>query len=86
MKLGYLIQTICSLDRDGPGEWNYFEFRGYFDNRGHQKFYDWLLVLPQEVNYIWCASWKWTKVLYLLTRYIPFAGMGLMLLGGLLLR
>lgn len=44
------------------------------------KLYDWLLIFPEEVEYIWCASWKWSKVLYLLTRYIPFASMGFMLL------
>jgi len=25
------------------------------------------------VKYIWRASWNWSRVLYLLTRYIPFA-------------
>jgi len=42
-------------------------------------FYDWLLILPQEVKHIWRASWNYTKVLYLLTRYIPFASTALML-------
>ncbi|KAF9650130.1 hypothetical protein BDM02DRAFT_1515285 [Thelephora ganbajun] len=41
--------------------------------------YDWVLILPQEIKYIWRASWKYTKVLYILTRYLPFAGLGLML-------
>lgn len=49
------------------------------DNYGHPKLYDWLLVLPQEVKYIWGTPWNWTKVLYLLTRYIPFASVALML-------
>ena len=43
------------------------------DNYHCPKFHDWLLILPQEVKYIWCASWNWSKVLYLLTRYTPFA-------------
>jgi len=41
--------------------------------------YDWLLILPREVKFIWRASWNWTKVLYLFTRYTPFASMALML-------
>jgi len=49
------------------------------DNYSHPKFYDWLLVLPKEVTYIWRASWNYTKVLYLLTRYTPFASTALML-------
>ena len=27
---------------------------------------------------MWRASWNWTKVLYLLTRYIPFVSMAFM--------
>ena len=41
-------------------------------NCGLLKLYDWVLSLPREVEYIWRASWNWSKVLYLLTRYIPF--------------
>lgn len=48
------------------------------DNFCYSKVYDWLLILPQEVKYIWRASWNYTKVLYLLARYTPFAGMALM--------
>ena len=44
----------------------------------HLKFYDWLLILPQEVQYIWRASWNYTKILYLLMRYIPFVSMSLL--------
>jgi len=40
--------------------------------------YDWMLTLPQEIKFMWRASWNWTKVLYLLTRYIPFASMAFM--------
>jgi len=40
--------------------------------------YDWLLILPLEVKYIWRSSWNYTKVLYLMARYTPFAGMALM--------
>jgi len=42
------------------------------DNCDCPKLYDWLLAFPQEVEYIWRASWNWSKVLYLLTRYTPF--------------
>ena len=47
-------------------------------NCDRPKFYDWLLILPQEVEYIWHASWNWSKALYLITRYIPFASVALM--------
>jgi len=43
------------------------------------QLYDWLLILPQEVKYIWRASWNWSKVLYLLSRYMPFATVALTL-------
>jgi len=42
-------------------------------NYGRPKVYDWLLTLPREVKYIWRARWNWSKALYLLTRYTPFA-------------
>ena len=51
------------------------------DSHGRLKFYDWLLILPQEVEHIWNASWNWTKALYLLTRYIPFVTIASMLRG-----
>ena len=37
------------------------------------------MTLPQEVKYIWRAPWNWSKVLYLLTRYIPFITVSLAL-------
>ena len=49
------------------------------DDCGNPKLYDWLLILPQEVKFIWRASWNWTTVLYLLTRYIPFVSVAFML-------
>jgi len=48
------------------------------DKPCHPKVYDWLLILPQEVKYIWRSSWNYTKVLYIMARYTPFAGMALM--------
>ena len=49
------------------------------DNCCYPKAYDWLLIFPQEVKYIWRSSWNYTKVLYLLARYAPFAGTALMI-------
>ena len=49
------------------------------DGYCHSKIYDWLLILPQEVKYIWCASWNYTKVLYLVARYAPFISVSLMI-------
>ena len=48
------------------------------DTHGCLKLYDWLLILSREVKHIWNASWNWTKVLYLLTRYIPFVAVASM--------
>jgi len=50
----------------------------------YQKFHDWLATLPREVEHIWRASWNWSKVLYLLTRYIPFVTTALVLRSELL--
>ena len=50
-----------------------FVMSEFCNNYDRPKLYDWSLTLPQEVEYIWRASWNWSKVLYLLTRYIPFA-------------
>jgi len=41
--------------------------------------YDWLLILDREVEYIWRASWNYTKALYLFTRYTPFVSIALLL-------
>ena len=54
------------------------------NNDGHPELYDWLLTLPQEVKYIWSASWNWFEVFYLLTRYIPFVSTALLLQSELL--
>lgn len=56
------------------------------DDCGHPKLYDWLLILPQEVKFIWRAPWNWTTVLYLFTRYIPFVSVAFMLRSELFLR
>lgn len=41
--------------------------------------YDCLLMFPQEVKYVWSASWNYTKVLYILARYTPFACLSLLI-------
>ena len=41
--------------------------------------YDYFLTLPDEVSLIWAAPWTPMKVLFLLTRYIPFIDGGIML-------
>ncbi|KAJ3572590.1 hypothetical protein NP233_g2982 [Leucocoprinus birnbaumii] len=33
---------------------------------------DWLLTFEMEVSLIWTAKWNTTKILYFLTRYLPF--------------
>ena len=54
------------------------EISGSDNDHANPKLYDWILILPQEIKFMWRASWNWTKVLYLLTRYIPFASMAFM--------
>ncbi|KAF7367274.1 hypothetical protein MSAN_00789400 [Mycena sanguinolenta] len=34
--------------------------------------YDWFICLEREVNTIWLSPWRAVKILYLLSRYIPF--------------
>ncbi|KAF9781697.1 hypothetical protein BJ322DRAFT_1161529 [Thelephora terrestris] len=41
--------------------------------------YDLILTLHLEISLVWFSRWNYTKVLYLLTRYIPFAANGLIL-------
>lgn len=41
--------------------------------------YDLILTLHLEVSLVWYSRWNYTKVLYLLTRYVPFAANGLIL-------
>ena len=60
------------------------EILPFDEDCGLPKLYDWLLILPQEVKYVWRASWNWSKVLYLLTRYIPFATIALVIRSELL--
>ena len=64
---------------------NFMTILAPYDNYDRPKLYDWLLILPHEVKYIWRASWNWSKILYLLTRYIPFATIALALRSELLL-
>lgn len=33
---------------------------------------DWLLTFEMEVSLVWTAKWNTTKILYFLTRYLPF--------------
>lgn len=35
--------------------------------------YDYLTTLDREVSLIWASPWSIAKVLFLLTRYLPFA-------------
>ncbi|KAJ6574627.1 hypothetical protein B0H19DRAFT_606177 [Mycena capillaripes] len=37
--------------------------------------YDWLICLDQEVKTIWSSPWRGAKILYLLSRYIPFVNL-----------
>lgn len=34
--------------------------------------FDWLLTLEMEISLVWTSKWNVTKVLYFLTRYLPF--------------
>lgn len=41
--------------------------------------YDFLLSFPDEVNLIWPSRWNLIKVLFFLTRYLPFLDISLVL-------
>ncbi|KAF9449495.1 hypothetical protein P691DRAFT_703153 [Macrolepiota fuliginosa MF-IS2] len=41
--------------------------------------YDYFLTLGQEVELIWKSRWNTVKFLFLLTRYLPFIGSGIIL-------
>jgi len=41
--------------------------------------YDLILTLHLEISLVWFSRWNYTKVLYLLTRYIPFAANALII-------
>ena len=43
------------------------------------KVYDYLLTFPLEISFVWPARWTAIKVLFLLTRYMPFVDGGLLL-------
>lgn len=34
-------------------------------------FYDWMLTLEMEVDFIWPAPWNLLKIAYLVQRYLP---------------
>ncbi|KAF7370141.1 hypothetical protein MSAN_00644400 [Mycena sanguinolenta] len=38
--------------------------------------YDWLICLNREIDTIWLRPWRGVKVLYLVSRYIPFVHLG----------
>lgn len=40
------------------------------------QLYDYALTLSLEVSLFWLAPWKMLNVLFLLTRYLPFATSG----------
>jgi len=41
--------------------------------------YDYLLTLDREINLIWFSPWTYTKVLFLLVRYLTFVDTFLLL-------
>jgi len=41
--------------------------------------HDHLYTLEKEVSLIWCSRWTYTKILFLVTRYLPFPGIYLIL-------
>jgi len=43
--------------------------------------FDYLLTFPREVSLIWPARWTLIKVLFLLTRYLPFIDAGILVYG-----
>jgi len=47
--------------------------------------YDYLLTLDREINLIWFSPWTYTKVLFLLVKYLTFADTFLLLYNQIIL-
>jgi hypothetical protein len=45
------------------------------------QFYDYILTLHLEIKYIWLSPWTYTKVLFLLIRYMACATAVLLVMG-----
>ena len=43
--------------------------------------YDSILTLDLEISLVWFSRWNYTKILYLLVKYIPFAAAALAIYG-----
>ncbi|KAF9014289.1 hypothetical protein BDQ17DRAFT_451851 [Cyathus striatus] len=39
--------------------------------------YDYLLTFGHEVDLVWNAPWGFIKIMYILTRYVPFTMIGM---------
>ncbi|KAF8996794.1 hypothetical protein BDQ17DRAFT_1249352, partial [Cyathus striatus] len=42
--------------------------------------YEYFITLDLEIKYIWNARWTYIKIIYLITRYLPFIDTSLVLL------
>jgi len=42
--------------------------------------YDYILTIPNEIDYIWSSQWSVIKVIFLITRYLPFSDVSLVLI------
>lgn len=42
--------------------------------------YDYILTVPREIDYIWSSKWSVIKIMFLITRYLPFSDVSIVLL------
>ncbi|KAF8978189.1 hypothetical protein BDQ17DRAFT_1265925, partial [Cyathus striatus] len=42
--------------------------------------YEYFITFPLELKYIWNAPWGFIKIVYLITKYLPFSDTSLVLL------
>ncbi|KAF8978667.1 hypothetical protein BDQ17DRAFT_1249399, partial [Cyathus striatus] len=41
--------------------------------------YEYFITLDSEINFIWGSRWSMMKILYMLTRYLPFSDTSLII-------
>lgn len=58
---------------------NIFRLSSLTTNWVLRQFYDFFLVVHLEIELIWFSKWNYTKVMYLLTRYVPMSNAFFML-------
>lgn len=65
----YLVASLTLLVRQSKPTKNITIFRNW---RTFLQSFDYILTVHHEIEYIWESKWNLVKILFLLTRYLPF--------------